>query len=180
MISCEKNDYLFVCVCILIVVCQSISSTFSLIFPPSSYPDDPPLFFEEFPEHVHWIYADPMTDDEYRTLREIKYSKFSLGIAKENAKELMSIRNAQASATCEMFPENLPGPIVAPNPERTLCYAKVKAEQKVLESLYWIAKIPYYTLDGIYQNRYSGVKETLSGYAYSKAIYYNLKNHNDW
>ena len=40
--------------------------------------------------------------------------------------------------------------------------------------------ISYYTLDGIFQNRYSGLKETLNGYAYSKAIYYNLKNHDEW
>lgn len=149
-------------------------------FPPSSYPDDPPLYFEKFPDHDNWISADTMTEDEKRTLNEIKYSKFSLGVFKEMSNDFRNYRYSSGSATCEAIPENVPGPVVAPNPARGICFAKVKLEY-VLESIpYWTARISYDTLEGIYMNRYSGVKETLNGYAYSKAIYYNLKGHNDW
>ena len=108
----------------------------------SSYPDDPPLFFEEFPEHDHWIYADTMTEDEYRTYQEIDYSKFSLGIVKDNAKDLMNARYAQASATCELIPD-VPGPLGCslPNLAKSGCYAKAKVEQKVYGVLYYLAKI---------------------------------------
>ena len=122
---------------------------FLSFFPPSSYPDDPPLFFEEFPEHDDWIYADTMTEDEKRTLNEIKYSKFSLGITKENAKDRMTYQFGVAPGQmtkCEAIPD-LPGPVgcVLPNPIKVTCYIKLVVQftwvYTLLRVVYWGSKI---------------------------------------
>ena len=138
-----------------------------------------------------------MDEDAKRTINEIKFSKFSLGIFKENAGDYLHGVGPKAMATCESIPD-VPAPVGhIPNYVKTACFRLSTGEPKQRE--YWNLfqsfalscskfcipshkhyTISYYTLDGIFQNRYSGLKETLNGYAYSKAIYYNLKNHNNW
>ena len=101
------------------------------------------MFFEEFPEHDNWISAVTMTEDEYRTFKEIKYSKFSLGITKETLADIKDSRYKSGTATCELIPENLASPVgTVPNLARGICFAKVKLEYTVYYVLYWAAKIP--------------------------------------
>ena len=122
---------------------------FLSFFPLSSYPDDPPLFFEEFPEHDNWIYADTMTEDEKRTLNEIKFSKFSLGITKENAKDYLTSKYGVAPkqmAKCAAIPVVLgAGPALATNPASTTCYFNLIVEMGVtyylLQFVYWGSKL---------------------------------------
>ena len=148
MISCEKNAYSSVFAYSYLFVNPFPQPVLSF-FPPSSYPDDPPLFFEEFPEHDNWISADTMTEDEKRTLNEIKYSKFSLGIAKENAKDYLTSKYGVAPkqlAKCAAIPVLIGvGPALAPDPLSTECYVNLIVEMAVtyylLQFVYWGSKL---------------------------------------
>ena len=42
------------------------------------------------------------------------------------------------------------------------------------------ARFSYHTVDRIFTERTIGPGAELNGYEYSKAIYTNLENHNDW
>ena len=91
-----------------------------------------------------------MTEDEKRTLNEIKFSKFSLGITKENTNDYLTNKfgvTPKQLATCEATIPDILGPVgcAMPNPVKTACYAKAVVELKIqyylLKFVYWTSKI---------------------------------------
>ena len=96
------------------------------------YPADDDLSFEKFKPHKDWIYADTLDTDAGNALSGIMWTRFNLGVIREESNDFLGKIRDTISDQCEAIPDMI-GPI--PNPLKLACWAG----KIVITSLYWLA-----------------------------------------
>ena len=95
------------------------------------YPADDDLSFEKFKPHKDWIYADTLDTDAGVALQDLMWSRFGLGVFKEESNDFLGKIRDTISDQCKVIPDMI-GPI--PNPLKLACWAG----KIVITSIYWV------------------------------------------
>jgi len=102
------------------------------------YPADDDLSFEKFKPHKDWIYADTLDTDAGNALSGIMWTRFNLGVIREESNDILGKIRDIASDLCEAIPANLPTPVgTVPNPVQIACWGGKTATTVIYWLAYW-------------------------------------------
>ena len=98
------------------------------------YPADDDLSFEKFKPHKDWIYADTLDTDAGNALSGIMWSRFTLGVIREESNDFLGKIRDTTSDQCEAIPEMLG---LVPNPLKVACWLGKIGITIIYWIIYW-------------------------------------------